>query len=117
MGKLFDNTTRPDPENETRAFGSAYTLGREIPLKNVGQKRTEYVASNPEVKTPLIMEPEDDIACDMKDTTDEERIHVLRTVLFQAVIWNEDYKHINNLGGGDPYWVSMAYEALSISRK
>lgn len=48
--------------------------------------------------------------------TDTKKIHLLRMALYQAVIWNEDYKHINNIPKGDPGWVSMAHHALIESR-
>lgn len=47
--------------------------------------------------------------------TDAKKIHLLRMALYQAVIWNEDYKH-NNALNGDPGWVSMAHHALIESR-
>ena len=43
-------------------------------------------------------------------------VNVERQILYSALDWNVEYKRINNLCGGDPYWVTWAEEVLGYER-
>ena len=43
-------------------------------------------------------------------------VNVERQILRSALDWNMEYKRINNLCGGDPYWVTWAEEVLGYER-
>jgi hypothetical protein len=126
MGKLFDNTKRPNPFDETTHFiqekpdevedpGVCFKEDRRITVGRVVPLRAGHIASNPEIETPLV---KNNLTIDREQMLIKQQralIFKMRQVLWSIIQWNDEYKHLNNLSG-DPSWVQAAYDVYMESR-
>lgn len=134
-GLPFANTTRPNPNDETRVFpkvdyrfenedvGVCYNSPPSAVVANAvrdGKSITilgkKYI---PEPTEPLIDRVrKSNLQADREQVLIKEQrelIYRMRQVIWSVIQWNEEYQHINNLSG-QPSWVTTAHDVFMDSR-